>query len=188
MRKSFIKIRPAKPWERLSQKALETQLLMFRDKWTSHCEDSGSPQGPPGACSALLVQRFPVAKLPWVYAEEGEGGDESYLRTGVSDRHGCDILTLLSFLLSQGTRTLPPTPPPPTSLQIILWAPNTYSSPLLPLQMRNVSSASSPRHASLCLWQPLTALSPPYPHIPLPKCSPTPPHWAVPVPISSQKG
>lgn len=78
--------------------------------------------------------------------------------------------------------------PPPTSLQIILWAPNTYSSPLLPLQMRNVSSASSPRHASLCLWQPLTALSPPYPHIPLPKCSPTPPHWAVPVPISSQKG
>lgn len=112
MRKSFIKIRPAKPWERLSQKALETQLLMFRDKWTSHCEDSGSPQGSPGACSALLVQRIPVAKLPWVYAEEGEGGDESYLRTGVSDRHGCDILTLLSFLLSQGTRTLPPTPPP----------------------------------------------------------------------------
>lgn len=82
MRKSFIKIRPAKPWKRLSQKALETQLSMFRDKSMSRCEDSGSPQGPPGTCSALLVQRFPVAKLPWAYAEEGECGDESYLRTG----------------------------------------------------------------------------------------------------------
>lgn len=41
MRKSFVRLRAAKPWKILSKKAVEIQLEMFRDRSTSLCEDSG---------------------------------------------------------------------------------------------------------------------------------------------------
>lgn len=148
MRKNFIKIRPAKPWKRLSKKAVETQLEMFRDRSTSLYEDSRSPQRPPGAYSAL-VQQFPMAKLPWVCADEAECGDESYLRTEVSSRQNCDILTLLLFHLTQGTRNSSYTPhdQPPDNLL----SPKYLLLPIPASPDQVLSIHTLPRHTSLCL-------------------------------------
>lgn len=55
-------------------------------------------------------------------------------------------------------------------------SPNANSSPSLPL---HILPFHPPRHICPCFWQPLTVLSPQF-HKPLPKCSPTAPHWASP--------
>lgn len=154
LRKSFMKIWPAKPWERLSRR------LSWRCSGT---DQKGSVMREDPLWHLLVLVLFLLSDFLGKLSCLCQPSRVEFLQ----DWHKCDILTLL--LLSQGTRTSSSTShewPPGNCL-----TPNANSFPSLPLQINPFPSTPSSRHICPCLWQHLTLLSP-HLHKPPLKCSP----------------